>query len=45
MPETSKKNLIKELAEELDLFDVMLSTLVELLEEKGIISQKNSRRN
>jgi len=37
---TTKKNLAKELAEELDVFDIMLSALVELLEEKGIISQE-----
>jgi hypothetical protein len=35
-----KKNPIKEIAEELDVFDTMFSSLLELLEEKGIISQK-----
>lgn len=40
MEKLSKKNPIKELAQELDVFDEMLSTLVELLQEKGIISQK-----
>lgn len=35
----SKKDLTKEIAEELDTFDTMLSALVELLEEKGILTQ------
>jgi hypothetical protein len=39
MNKTSKKNLTKELAEELDVFDEMLSTLIELLEEKGVLKQ------
>jgi len=30
----------KELAEEVDLLDTMLSSLVELLEEKGVVTQK-----
>ena len=30
----------KELTEEVELLDTMLSALVELLEEKGIITQK-----
>jgi len=30
----------KELAEEVDLLDTMLSSLVELLEEKGIVTQQ-----
>ena len=29
----------RELAEEVDLLDTMLSSLVELLEEKGVLSQ------
>jgi hypothetical protein len=29
----------KELSEEIDLMDTMLSSLVELLEEKGILTQ------
>lgn len=29
----------RELAEEVDLLDTMLSSLVELLEEKGIVTQ------
>jgi len=30
----------KELAEEVDLLDTMLSSLVELLEEKGVLTQE-----
>jgi hypothetical protein len=30
----------RELAEEIDLLDTMLSSLVELLEEKGILTQE-----
>ena len=30
----------RELAEEVDLLDTMLSTLVELLEEKGVLTQE-----
>jgi len=30
----------KELAEEVDLLDTMLSSLVELLEEKGVVTQE-----
>jgi hypothetical protein len=37
---TKKKNKTRELAEELDLLDDMLTSLVELLEEKRIITQK-----
>jgi hypothetical protein len=33
------KKLKRELAEEVDLLDTMLTSLVELLEEKGIVSQ------
>jgi hypothetical protein len=36
-----KKNKVKrEPAEEIDLLDTMLSSLVELLEEKGILTQE-----
>lgn len=35
-----KKDKTRELAEELDLMDDMLTSLVELLEEKGLITQK-----
>jgi hypothetical protein len=30
----------RELAEEVDLLDTMLSSLIELLEEKGIVTQE-----
>lgn len=38
----SKKNetVKRDLAEEIDLLDKMLTSLVELLEKKGIITQK-----
>jgi len=36
---SKKKDLTKELAEELDTLDMMLSSLVEVLEEKGILKQ------
>jgi len=39
--ENMKKNKVKrEPAEEIDLLDTMLSSLVELLEEKGILTQE-----
>jgi len=34
----------QELAEEVELLDTMLSALVELLEEKGILTQKEWER-
>lgn len=40
MSKLSKKNPIKEIAEELDVLDDMLTALVELLEEKGLLSQE-----
>ena len=40
MSKNQRKNIIKELAEELDVFDEMISALVELLEDKGILTQK-----
>jgi Mn-dependent DtxR family transcriptional regulator len=40
MPKQSKRNRTKDLAEELDVFDTMLSALVEILEEKGITTQE-----
>lgn len=40
MAETPKKDVVKQPAEELDTFDIMLSSLVELLEEKGIVTQE-----
>jgi len=39
--ENMKKTTVKrELAEEVDLLDTMLSSLVELLEEKGVVTQE-----
>jgi len=35
-----KKDTTRELAEELDLMDDMLTSLVELLEEKGVITHE-----
>ena len=35
-----KANVKRELAEEIDLLDTMLSSLVELLEEKGVLTQE-----
>jgi len=32
-----KKSLVKEITEELDVFDEMISAVVELLDEKGLI--------
>jgi len=37
---SAKKDQVKALAEELDTFDVMLSSLVEILEKKGILTQE-----
>jgi len=34
----------RELAEEVDLLDTMLSSLVELLEEKGVLTQEEWER-
>ena len=34
------KGIKRDLAEEIDLLDTMLSSLVELLEEKGIVTQE-----
>jgi DNA-binding MarR family transcriptional regulator len=34
----------RELAEEIDLLDAMLTSLVELLEEKGIVTQEDWER-
>lgn len=34
-----KSRTRKELSEEIDLLDTMLSSLVELLEEKGVLTQ------
>jgi len=40
MSKKQKKDLTKDLAQELDVFDSMLTSLVELLEEKGILTQE-----
>jgi hypothetical protein len=40
VPRQSKRDRTKDLAEELDVFDTMLSALVEILEEKGITTQE-----
>jgi hypothetical protein len=39
MPKQPKRDRTKDLAEELDVLDTMLSSLVELLEEKGVLTQ------
>jgi len=40
MSRKTKKDLTKEIAQEMDIFDDMLSSLVELLEEKGVLTQE-----
>lgn len=40
MSKKSKKDLLREIASEVDVLDDMLSALVELLEEKGVLTQK-----
>jgi len=40
MNKKSKKDSIKEIAHEIDVFDNMITALVELLEEKGILTQE-----
>ena len=35
-----KKNLVRDLAEELDTLDMMLSSLVEVLEQKGVLREE-----
>jgi ElaB/YqjD/DUF883 family membrane-anchored ribosome-binding protein len=40
MSKKPKKDSVKDLAEEIDIFDHMLSALVEVLEEKGILTQE-----
>jgi len=39
-----KSNVKREPSEEIDLLDTMLASLVELLEEKGIITQEEYER-
>lgn len=40
MNERTEKDLTKELAEELDVFDDMFSVLIDLLEQKGILKRE-----
>ena len=40
MSKKTERELIKDLANEIDVFDDMLSSLVEVLEEKGILTQE-----
>lgn len=40
MSKQSKRDRTKDLAEELDVLDTMLSALVEILEEKGITTHE-----
>ena len=40
MSEKIKKDSVKELAQEIDVLDHMLSALVEVLEEKGVLTQE-----
>jgi DNA-binding HxlR family transcriptional regulator len=40
MSKKNRKNEIKELAQEIDVLDHMLSALVETLEEKGVLTQE-----
>jgi lipoate-protein ligase A len=35
-----KRNSVKELADEIDVIDHMLTSLVEVLEEKGVLTQE-----
>lgn len=35
----NEKKILREIAAEIDMFDEMLTSLVELLEEKGILTQ------
>ena len=43
MPKRPKRDRTRDLAEEVDVFDTMLSSLVELLEEKGVLTQARAR--
>jgi hypothetical protein len=36
----SKRKLKRDLAEEVDLLDTMITSLVEILDEKGVVSQQ-----
>jgi ribosomal protein S13 len=41
---SKKKDLTRELAEELDTLDMMVSSLVEVLEKKGVLTQEDWER-
>lgn len=40
MSKKSNRDLIRDLANEIDVFDDMLTSLVEVLEEKGVLTQE-----
>jgi len=40
MSRKTERELIRDLANEIDVFDDMLTSLVEVLEEKGILTQQ-----
>ena len=40
MTKKTEKELIRDLANEIDMFDDMLTSLVEVLEEKGVLRQE-----
>ena len=40
MSKKTNRDLIKDLANEIDLHDDMLTSLVEILEEKGVLAQE-----
>lgn len=44
MSKKTEIDLIRDLANEIDVFDDMLTSLVEVLEEKGIITQEEWER-
>jgi len=44
MAKKSKSTSLRELAEEIDVLDEMLSALVEVLEEKGILTQEDCEK-
>lgn len=44
MSKKSTRDLVRDLANELDIFDDMLSSLVEVLEEKGVLEQEEWER-
>jgi len=44
MSKKPKKSLLREIADEIDTLDDMLTALVELLEERGVLEQEESHR-